>query len=391
VNPRSKAYTRWLLGLVAVIGLAARLWTLAHLDPGVICFHDFPPLYASARLLGTPDLYSPGANQRLIRDVAGCVSQPAIASLRPPFVAAMMWPFARLPLPTAVLAWGIFSLLALACFLWLWPAPKLAAITVVCWSLPISAALTQGQDTILLLLWVGIAAALLGRGRDFAAGLVLSLCAAKFHLFLLLPVLLLGRRLWHAGYGMLAGGCVLAAISFGLGGVHWPSQFLTVALDSRINPHPWLMPNLHGMLYGAAGGGAAEAALSVLVAAMVWYIARNAASLQIALAAALVGGLLTSHHAYLPDAVLLLPASLTVGFAAQTRWLRILAVLVMLPVLYFLQAFPVLIFVPPAAILLLLIGLFREVWRKPSAKKAAADFHTVRPEGTSDLAANLPG
>jgi hypothetical protein len=260
-----------------------------------------------------------------------------------------------------MLAWGTVSLLALAGFLWLWPAPKLAAIAVVCWSLPVSAAFTQSQDSLILLLWVGIAAALLSRGRDFAAGLVLALCAAKFHLFFLLPVLILARRLWQTAWGILAGGCVLAAVSFAVGGVRWPSQFLTVALDSRINPHPWLMPNLHGLLYGIPGSGVWEAALSVLAAVLVWYIARGAVGIHTALAALLVGSLLTSHHAYLPDAALLLPASLTVGFAAQTRWLRALAILPMLPILYFMQAVPALTAVPPAAILLLLMGLAYEV------------------------------
>jgi len=74
-----------------------------------------------------------------------------------------------------------------------------------------------------------------------------------------------------------------------------------------------------------------------------------------------VGGLLTSHHAYLSDASLLLPASLTLGFTAQTRWVRMLAILTMLPILYFMQALPALTAVPPAASLLLLLGLAYEV------------------------------
>jgi Glycosyltransferase family 87 len=364
MNLQSQPYSRWLLGLVAVIGLAARLWTLAHLEPGSICGNDFPPLYAGGKLAGTPDLYSPAVNQRVMQTAAGCTSQAGLCFMRPPFVAALMWPFARLPLRDAMLAWGIVSLLALAGFLWLWPAPKLAAIALVCWSLPVGAAFTQSQDSLILLLWIALAATLLTHGRDFAAGLILALCAAKFHLFFLLPVLIAARRLWRTAWGSVAGGCVLAALSFAVGGLHWPSQFLTVALDSRINPHPWLMPNLRGMLYGVPGAGVWEAVLSVLTAVLVWYIARGDVGIHAALAAALAGSLLTSHHAYLPDASLMLPAALTLGFAAQTRWLRMLAILTMLPILYFTQAVPALTAVPPAAVLLLLMGLAYEVRRR---------------------------
>jgi hypothetical protein len=363
------------LWLLALIGLAARLWTLAHLASDAICGNDFPPLYAGAKLAGTPGLYSPAINQKLMRDAAGCSTEAGLCFMRPPFVAAMMWPFARLRLRPAMLAWGIASLAALVAFLCLWPAPKPVAAVLVCWALPISAAFTQGQDDLFLLLWIGIGAALLAsgdprltgasglmppcqglRGREFAAGMVLALCAAKFHLFLVFPLFLMGRRLWKTIWGMLAGGAVLAAVSYAAGGLHWPTDFLRVALDSRINPHPWLMPNLHGMLYGARFAAPAEIVLSLAVGALVWYIARSARSLRFALAAALIGGLLTSHHAYLPDASLLLPAALTFPFEASARWVRLLAIAILLPVVYFLTAIPALTWAPPLLILVLLLG-----------------------------------
>jgi hypothetical protein len=87
-----------------------------------------------------------------------------------------------------------------------------------------------------LLLWIAIAAALFERGRRFAAGMVLALCSAKPHLFLLLPLLLLGRRMWSTIWGLLAGGALLAAVSFAAAGPHWPREFLSGARPARQPP-----------------------------------------------------------------------------------------------------------------------------------------------------------
>jgi hypothetical protein len=136
----------------------------------------------------------------------------------------------------------------------------------------------------------------------------------------------------------------------------WPANFLRVALDSRINPHPWLMPNLHGMLYGASLARPAEILLSLAVAVLVWYVARSRASLRFALSAAVIGGLLTSQHAYLPDASLILPAALTFSLEASVRWVRLLALVILTPVVYFVTAVPALTGIPPLLILILLVG-----------------------------------
>jgi hypothetical protein len=361
---------QWALAVIALIGLAARLWTLTHLDPAGICFHDFPPLYASAKLLGTPDLYSADAYQRLVRQYAGCANEAQVSSLRPPFVAVGVWPFAQLSLRDAMLAWELASAAALIVFLWFWPAPKIFAAAIACWALPVSGVISFGQDDLFLLLWVAIAAALLSRGRPFTAGMVLALCSAKPHLFLLLPLFLLGRRMWSTIWGLLAGGAMLTAISFAAAGRHWPAEFLRAALDRHVNPHPWSMPNLQGLFYGASFAAPAEFVFSIAVAILVWRTVRIGVSTEYALAATLVGGLLTSHHAYLPDAALLLPAALIIPFEASTRWLRLLAIVAVLPIAYVPWAIPKLTFVPSLLVLLLLAGMALDA-RGATARKAA--------------------
>ena len=362
------------LALIALAGLLARVWTLAHRDPRDICVHDFPPLWAGAQLVGTPDLYSAEVNLRLVQNAAGCASEADISSNRPPFVAAMLWPLGRLPIRTAMFAWGLVGVAALIGFLWLWPAPKLFAAAVACWALPVSGVISQGQDDLLLLLWVAIAAALLARRHPFAAGMVLALCSAKPHLFLLLPLFLIGRRLWNCLWGLLAGGAILAAVSFILAGAHWPADFLRAALSSKVSPHPWSMPNLRGLFYGLPFHTPAELILSLVVAWMVWRIVRSPASMAYALAATLVGGLLISHHAYLPDAALLFPAALTVPFETTSPAVGTGAVLTVLPLAYIPWAIPSLTFVPEFLILVLLAGMAWSARRAVQPADAAASL-----------------
>ena len=60
---------------------------------------------------------------------------------------------------------------------------------------------------------LGLALLWMTRGRDFAAGLLLALCSIKFHMFLLLPLVLLIHRRWAVLRGGLVGGAILLAIA----------------------------------------------------------------------------------------------------------------------------------------------------------------------------------
>ena len=90
------------------------------------------------------------------------------------------------------------------------------------------------------------------------------------------------------------------------------------------------MVNLRGLLAGLPHSLAWEAAGAVLVACGVAWIARRA-GFSVGLSAALAGSLLASHHAYAADALLLLPALLTL--AAEMPWtpLRAFCILLLSP------------------------------------------------------------
>jgi hypothetical protein len=159
---------------------------------------------------------------------------------------------------------------------------------------------------------------------------VFSLCSLKFHLFFLLPLLIIGQKSWKFARGLLAGGAVLLAVSFAAAGWDWPVQFWRSATNPSFSPSPEFAPNLHGVLSSVAGGMVLEIALGATVVAAVWLACRRL-DFRTALAACLAGGVLLSYHAYLPDFALLLPAALTVLATAESRLQRALAAILLAP------------------------------------------------------------
>ena len=76
-----------------------------------------------------------------------------------------------------------------------------------------------------------------------------------------------------------------------------------------------------------------EAAGACLVILAAWLIVRGG-DISYAIAATLVSGLLVSHHAFLRDAVLLIPACLLMLSRATGTALRAVAILVLCPLVY---------------------------------------------------------
>jgi len=288
---------------VAAAGIAFWGWRtslLKHDDR--VCTTDFSAFYAGGRLAGTPETYSPSAVFAAEDRAAGCHTDNLIF-IKPPFYAVLMWPLAQLPFPAALLLWRILGVAALGMFVWLWPGDKFARLAGCAWFLPVATSINTGQDVAFVLAAVAGAARLLRRQQMFAAGLIFGLCAIKFHLLLLLPLLILHRRWWRAGLGVLTTGAVFAAISFAAYGWGWPALYRRALADPRLNPYPWNMVNLTGLFryhYGWVIPGA------LLVALLCWYLIA-AGKLELALAAILAGGTLIAPHNTISDGVLFLP------------------------------------------------------------------------------------
>jgi hypothetical protein len=95
------------------------------------------------------------------------------------------------------------------------------------------------------------------------------------------------------------------------------------------------MPNLLGLTHWLPYGGALEVVLVVLTLAAVYIVSRRSA-LSIGATAAVVGGLMVSPHAYVYDAVLLLPACALALRIPAAKALRYGALLLSIPIPYLL-------------------------------------------------------
>jgi len=330
----------WILAILSALALlfmAALAWKTR--DRSFTGHNDFVQLYTGARLVGTSHLYDSERVRQVQLERVG-VTGPAWRYTRLPYYGVLLWPLGRLPYRAAYLVWQAAALGALVAFVLIWqpasaPLPIGVKALFTSLSLPVFAGLMNGQDVTFLLLWLALAVRSNDAGRPFQAGLLLSLCAAKFHLFVLLPALILGQRNWRLAGGLAAGGSALGVLSFAAGGLDWPLQYYRVLTDPGVHPSAGNMPNIHGMLSILDLPRDLEWPLAAATALAVWLVARRA-SFPVALAATLAGGLLVSYHAYLPDSSLLLPAGLTVVSSTRSLLVRVLALWLLIPVGYFL-------------------------------------------------------
>jgi hypothetical protein len=288
---------------------------------------DFLSFYAGARFAGSARLYDPVAIARLQLQVAG-ETGPKLMYIRPPCFALFLWPLAQLPYGLAHAVWFALRFAAAVAFIFLWPySSRNTAAMVCCWSLPLAAGLANGQDAPFLLLWLALAERLQLSGKPIHAGAVLCLCLAKFHLFLLLPLLFLMHRRWRVLVGFAAGCGLLGVESFLAAGWDWPLRYRQVLALNQIVPAPWNMPNLHGLL---PAGPIEWCATLAVVLATAFVVSRF--GYRMGLAAALTGSLLVSYHAYVQDAVILIPAILIVLEEARGLALRYSALALSTPI-----------------------------------------------------------
>jgi hypothetical protein len=258
--------------------------------------------------------------------------------------------------PVAYWTFQTLSFLAFLGFLWIW-APRcreLLLFTSLC--LPVLSNFLTGQDLAFAVLAAALAIEAMRRNQDFAAGLLLSLCAIKIHLFSMTPLVLLIHRRWSVLGGGATGGAVLLAASFLSDGLDWPRRYLGLLANPELHPGPEHMPTLRGLIFALSGREIPmlEIALSLVVIAALILLARRS-SLEFGLAFAIVSGLLVGYHAYLQDCMILLLTFVLV--LEHSRWppLRAATALALTPpVFLFLTAGQPYNAVVPLVLLLLL-------------------------------------
>lgn len=344
--------------------------------------NDFLQLYAGARLVGTPELYDYKAHERIHVEVTEAHTYyPSIYFTRLPYYALILSPLAKLPYKTAYLIWQSISFLAVFTFILLYTREWPETVVLAALSVPLLVNFTNGQDVGLSAALVGFAFLLIRRGLDFWAGLLLSLCSIKFHLFILVPLVLIFHRRWKVLQGGLAGGAFLWALSIAAAGFAWPKAFLGMATSPGIHLAPERMPTFRNLVFLLTGGENIPVEMlfnvagAVLVAYLVWRIRR----LEVAFGVALVGGLLVAHHAYSQDLLLLLVSAVLFATGGASRPLLTSTIIVGLPPTAFMLFFarPWSTFVPLMLLAILLVALAVDSRAKASSEPANALLPTT--------------
>jgi len=311
------------MALLAALGIGLSLAQWSQGDRSATCSSDFLNFYTGARLAFSGHIYQPAAEKRVQYETLGCSGEHYGQFVRLPYFAALLWPLAQLPFGVALLVWRCLSVAAVVGFVWMWPGPRWRTLAVCAWSFPLMAAFAYGQDVPIVLLAAGAGIVLLGRERDWEAGLCLAVGAAKPHLFVILVLMILARRRWRAAPGLGAGGLAIAAVSFLTGGWGWPREFWRTVTGPAGTPNPGAMINLHGIAYFFGAPLWIEAVVAAAFLALIaWASGRMPAPAGFALA--LAGGVLLGGHSYLYDLAFSIPLLLVVlaspGIALWLKW-----------------------------------------------------------------------
>jgi hypothetical protein len=320
-------YVALLLGL-AISTIPAR----SLIGNIVIGKNDFLQFYSGARLAGTPYLYD-SAHIRDEQIAATGGFGVAAYYVRLPFYATLLSPLGKLPYHTSFWVWQAVSLAALVGFVALWRTPNTRfAILACCWSLPLLMVFIMGQDVTLLLLLLALTLNCYDE-RPMLAGLIMSLFAIKFNLFLLLPILFIGQRRWKMAAGFLLGSSSLIAISFAVAGWGWPVDMLRMLSSKGSFPREDVMPNIRGLLQPITDQFLPELLLVLLIASIVWMIVQHT-DFEYGIAAVILGSLLASHHAGPQDAALAIPVLLIVASRSISTSVNYLCLLLFTPLPY---------------------------------------------------------
>jgi len=314
----------WLISLLARPGL---------LDlAGNVKGTDFLEFYAAGRIVAahqTDRLYDFDVQARVEHEITAPAEWSGFhAFITPPFFALPFVPLSALPYPMALAVWsGLGGLLLLASLSLLGPPPEGARpgrLRLVLWALafvPVFAAVSYGQNSLLSLFILAGAFALLRRGRDGLAGIVLGCLLYKPQLVLVLALLLGLARRGRALFGLGAMGAVLVAVSLSmsvpaaLAYVRLVRSFPTMLADPAFPT--WKMHSLYSFFVlllprhlAAAAGLAALASLTVLVAVRSLQPPYRPDTLRRWFAVAIWGSVLVSPHVPLYDLSLLVLVAL---------------------------------------------------------------------------------
>lgn len=347
-----------LLGVPAIMfGLPLYSW-LAFITVIREGHGDFRAFYAAgwmARSWQTATLYD-YATQKLIQDVRIGPEQIALPFNHLSFESLLFVPFTFLSYQKAWLAYLAFNVLLLVMSVRLL-SPYLGnlastyrwAPAALCFTfLPVSAALMQGQDSILLLTLLTAAYVCLQKHRDFWAGILLGCALFKFQIALPIALLFLLWKQWKLIRGFALSSALVAAVSLLLIGWSGLKLYFQLILNTAQQSNQVAygthnlssMPNLRGFAFGL---GVPIWAVAVASAAVIFAVSRWKPSFEISVVVAA----LVSYHFLIHDmSILLIPCLLALNAGRWHAWLLFVAPVLMVyaPSMFYLAALPIAVF-----------------------------------------------
>jgi hypothetical protein len=317
--------------------VAIHMWTWVLTLPVFLSGRaDFRPVYTAGYMVRTghaQQLYDYDV-QKQFQDKLISREELALPFLNPAYHAILFAPLSLLKYRTAYFAFLTVNLAALAiCFAELrrWSNNLRAVypwlpLSLFLGFLPIAATLIQGQSSILEMTLLLGAFVLLGKRRDFAAGILSALALFKLQITIPIALLFLIWRRWQYlfGFGICAVG--LAALSVFLTGTAQTKLYLEslLSIAGPLSPasgfvqHPNLMPNIRGLVFGTCAAWLGRPWLqaieiSLTTAVLGWtaiqgFKMKNAANQFLM---SIPCSVLVAHHTYIHDlSVLLIPTFL---------------------------------------------------------------------------------
>lgn len=265
--------------------------------------NDFLSLYCGSKLSGTGELRSAEAHKKIAQGEAG-IWMPSVLFTRPDYYAILLRPLRWLPFRTSYWAFQVLSLCALALFLWIFRRKENLALLALC-SIPLVTVFANGQDVTFLILAFCGAVLLEKQGKSFAAGLLLSFCTVKFHLFVFVPLALLAYRKGRMILGAVAGTAAGVAAAMFVEGPGWIARYAHFLSSPDLHPLPFPL-NFRAVAGMFGLGEAGELAMGLGVAALLIWFAWQRLPFGTLISLSLLGGLLVSRHLGLHDYALVL-------------------------------------------------------------------------------------
>jgi glycosyl transferase family 87 len=239
---------------------------------------------------------------------------------------------------------------------------------------PISRAMIQGQDSIILLTLLAGALWALDRNLDLMAGLLIGASVFKFQIAIPIALLFLIWRRWRLFIGFTITGTIAGLISLWLIGFHGLRAYadtllgMSVHLNSTADMHrygtiPTAMTNLRGLETAVLHNLVPPFLIQIMIVAssivILWIAARRPPSLPLAITAAA----LVSYHFLSHDASILIVPIATVLCCGSVLGAAVASVLFFLPIVTAVHS------AVPVAFVLLVFFFFQAYSKSKSAEQ----------------------